>query len=237
LGLPRSGTTLVDRILSSHSQVASLGETNDFVNAVMSLAGPAKTKDQLIEATAHLDFAELGQSYCVAQAGHGQAANHLIDKTPSNFLYLGLIAKALPDAKVIHLQRNPMDSCFGMYKALFRMGYPFSYDLGDLAKYYLAYRNLMDHWRKHLPGRLFDLQYEALVKEPEENIRQLLGFCGLQWEDGCLNFHENQSPSATASAAQIRQPMYKSAVERWRHYEHQLEPLKHELEAGGIKVS
>jgi tetratricopeptide (TPR) repeat protein len=237
LGLPRSGTTLVDRILSSHSQVASLGEINDLVLSVMRVAGQAKDKLDLVDKTSKMDLGDLGQAYAKSLRNYRQSEVHLIDKTPSNFLYLGLIARALPNAKVVHMHRNPMDSCFGMYKTLFRMGYPFSYDLDDLADYYLAYRGLMEHWNSFLADQIFELPYERLIANPEETIRALLKFCDLDWEDSCLEFHRNQSPSATASAAQVRQPLYDSAVERWRHYEQELTPLKRRLEAGGIEIA
>ena len=236
LGLPRSGTTLVDRILSSHSQVESLGEVNDFVMSFMKAAGTVKDKMDLLDKSKSLDFEGLGEAYLTSTAARGINAPVLIDKTPANFLYIGLIAKALPSAKIIHLKRSPMDSCYAMYKTLFRMGYPFSYDMNDLADYYAAYVKLMDHWHTVLPGRIHDVSYSDLVANQEEQSRRLVTACGLKWEEGCLNFHENAAPSATASAAQIRQPIYSSSVEKWRNYATALAPLQTALEAHGINV-
>ena len=234
VGLPRSGTTLVDRILSSHSAVESLGEVNDFVMSLMTLLGGTGSKWDLIQKSAHIDFNALGNAYTKSTQGYGHKAVHLIDKTPVNFLYLGLIALALPQAKIIHLRRHPMDSCYAMYKTLFRMAYPFSYDLNDLGHYYIAYDKLMKHWRRVLPERIFDVAYEDLVQNQEEISRQLVAACDLGWEEACLAFHENRSAAATASAAQVRQPIYKTSVQKWRHYEVELKPLQKILVDGGV---
>ncbi len=235
LGLPRSGTTLVDRILSSHSKVVSLGERSDFALALLRLAG-GTGKAELIRRATELDFATLGRAYCAA-IGAGQGDDvRLIDKTPVNFLYLGLIALALPNARIVHVRRNAMDVCYAMYKTLFRMAYPFSYDLCDLAKYYLSYRRLMAHWREVLPGRIIEIEYEALVADQEGESRRLVAACGLDWEDACLAFERNASPSLTASAAQARQPIYASSVGLWQRYAEQLAPLAEMLHAGGVEV-
>ena len=236
LGLPRSGTTLVERILVSHSEVESLGEAPDFAMTLTRLAGKVSSKEELIERSISLDFDALGDDYTNSTRGRGIKAPYLIDKTPANFLYIGLIAKALPNAKIIHLRRNPMDSCYAMYKTLFRMGYPFSYTQEDLGAYYVAYHGLMEHWRRELPDRILDVDYEALVSDQEVQSRRMIGHCGLEWEEACLDFHKNKSASATASAAQVRQPIYKSSVEKWRHYESELAPLKAILEEAGIAV-
>ncbi|MDX1381633.1 MAG: sulfotransferase, partial [Xanthomonadales bacterium] len=236
LGLPRSGTTLVDRILSSHPQVDSLGEINALAFAVMHGAGFAPNKAELVRQSAGMDHALLGRRYLEATRGYGLDAPSLLDKTPLNFLYLGLIRLALPSASVVHLRRHPLDSVFAMYKTLFRMGYPFSYDLDDLAQYYLAYRRLMAHWREVCPGALHDLDYEALVTDPEPNARALLAHCGLDWNDRCLAFHRNPAPAATASAAQVRQPIYTSSVGRWKVHAERLAPVAEKLHAAGIDV-
>lgn len=236
LGLPRSGTTLIDRILSSHSGVTSLGEINDFALAMMRLTGRAGNKNDLIDRSARIDFETLGRDYARSTFGRGVKAQRLIDKTPANFLYIGLIVRAFPKATIVHLQRNPMDSCYAMYKTLFRMGYPFSYDLDDLAQYYIAYHRLMAHWRRACPGRIIDVRYEDIVANPDETIRGLIAQCALQWEDACLRFYENTGAAATASAAQVRQPIYKSSVQKWRAYAAQLSSLKERLEAAGVEV-
>ncbi|MCJ9427546.1 tetratricopeptide repeat-containing sulfotransferase family protein [Kordiimonas marina] len=236
VGMPRTGTTLVDRILSSHNAVESLGEINDFALALTRHTGPVTSKSELIRATATLDFDALGASYLESTRGRGRDSVWLIDKTPANFLYLGLIARALPTARIIHLERGAMDSCFAIYKTLFRMGYPYSYRLEDLAAYYLAYRSLMAHWHGLMPGRILDVRYEQLVTEPETEVRRLLDHCGLDWQADCLNFHSNRTPSATASAAQIRQPLYTSSVGHWRHFEEQLTPLSDRLNEAGVSL-
>jgi len=235
LGLPRSGTTLVDRILSSHSQVASLGEVQNFTFALMHLAGGgADGKLGLIERSSRVDFARLGQLYRQGILQYGQSAAHLINKTPANYLYLGLIHRALPLAKIIHLRRHPLDSCYAMYKTLFNMGYPFSYSLVDIGHYYLAYHSLMQHWREHMPGSFLDVDYEALVDQQESTTRAMLAHCGLPWEDACLEFHKNAAPAASASASQVRQPVYRRSVQRWRDYADDLAPLAAFLTDHGI---
>ncbi len=236
VGLPRTGTTLVDRILSSHSRVDSLGEIHDFAQMLMRLAGPAANKADLIEKSADIDFKALGKAYLASTAARGQAGPFLVDKTPANFLYLGLIARALPTARIIHLTRDPMDSCFAIYKTLFRLGYPYSYRLEDLADYYAAYRKLMAHWHRVLPGRILDVSYESLVTDLEGQTNRMVTHCGLAFEDACLTFHENKSASATASAAQVRQPLYASSVGRWKAHADALAPLKARLESHGVAL-
>ena len=234
LGLPRSGTTLVDRIISSHSDVESLGEINDFALALMREAGPSQAKGDLIRRSAALDPAALGRAYLDSVAGRGGSSPLFIDKTPVNFLYIGLIARALPNARIIHLRRHPMDSGYALYKTLFRMGCPYSYDLADIAAYQLAHRALMEHWRAVLPGRVLDVDYEALIADQEAVSRRIIDHCGLAWQEACLRFHENASPAATASAAQVRQPIHANSVGLWRRYAEQLEPLRAALIAGGV---
>ena len=234
VGLPRSGTTLVDRILSSHTRVASRGESSDLAHNLMRLAGPTTDKTTLIKRATRLDPTELGRRFC-ARLPHADVPR-VIDKTPLNFLYLGLIAAALPQATLIHVRRQPLDVCYAMYKTLFRMAYPFSYDLSDLASYYAAYAALMQHWRDTLGPRLVEIDYEVLVADQEQTTRGLLQACDLPWEDACLEFHRNESPSLTASAAQVRQPLYHSSVGSWRRYERELQPLIHALNAHDIAL-
>jgi tetratricopeptide (TPR) repeat protein len=234
LGLPRSGTTLVERILGSHSHVGSLGEINNFVYGVMRLAAGGGGKSDMIARAARIDFAALGRLYREGIAGYGDDSPALINKTPDNFLYLGLIRMALPGARVIHLRRHPLDSCLAMYKTLFRMGYPYSYSLEDLGHYYLAYHRLMHHWRDCLPDAIHEVDYEALVGAQEASSRALLAYCGLAWEPACLEFHRNPAPSATASAAQVRQPLHRRSVQRWHSYAEQLAPLAEFLTAHGV---
>ncbi len=236
IGLPRSGTTLVDRILSSHSEVDSLGEINNFAYSLLHTIGQGGDKLKLVELSADIDCAELGQRYFDSVRSYSKAGPCFIDKTPLNYLYVGLIRRALPNARIVHVYRNSMDSCYGMYRALFRAGYPFSYDIDDLAQYYIAYRQLMDHWRDVAPGGFLNVSYEALVDDQERVSRQLVEYCGLPWEPACLEFHKNRSAVSTASSAQVRQPVYRDALQRWRRYEKQLQPLVETLRREGINV-
>lgn len=237
VGLPRSGTTLVDRILASHPQVESFGELNDLPLAVMWAAGKAPDKFALIRQAATCDHAALGRHYLERVEGYGRSRPRFVDKTPLNLLYLGLIALALPGARVIHLQRDPLDSCHAMLKTLFRMGYPFSYDQRDLGRYYGAYRRLMDHWRARLPGAFFDVDYEALVADQEHETRRLLEWCGLDFHPDCLAFHRHEGPTATASAAQVREPMHARSVGASRRLWAELTPLRETLAAEGIEAT
>lgn len=235
VGLPRCGSTLVDRILSSHSAIASRGESTDLVMALMQTAGATKDKAELVKRSTRLDFPALGRRYCAHLLdGH---ALRCLDKTPSNFLYLGLVAAALPQARIIHVRRQPVDACYAIYKTLFRMGYPFSYDLQDLGRYWLAYDRLMAHWRGLLPeDRFLEVHYEDLVANQEAVSRRLVDFTGLPWQDACLAFERNAQPSLTASAAQARQPIYSSSVGLWRRYENELAPLLAVLREAGIAI-
>ena len=236
LGLPRSGTTLVDRIVSSHSQVDSLGEHNMLAINLMLEAGSSgqMTKAELIRQSAAIRFDSLRDRYLASVDGFGSTAPRLVDKTPLNFLYIGLIHLAMPGARIIHLRRSPMDSCYAMYKTLFRAGYPFSYSLQDVGRYYIAYRKLMEHWRTCIPDAFLDVDYENLVAHQESETRRILDYLELPWEEGCLQFHRHSGPAATASAAQVRQPIYNSSVGLWRRYSRQLTPFEGKLREHGI---
>jgi len=238
LGLPRSGTTLVDRIVSSHSQVTSLGEHNMLaINLMLEIGSSGQmNKTELIHKSASIRFAALRERYLSSVAGFGCTAPRLVDKTPLNFLYIGLIHLAMPGARIIHLRRNPMDSCYAMYKTLFRAGYPFSYSLQDVGRYYIAYRQLLDHWRNTLPGSFLDVDYENLIASQESETRRILNYLELPWEEDCLQFHRHTGPAATASAAQVRQPIYSSSVGLWRKYARQLAPFERKLREHGIET-
>ncbi len=234
LGLPRSGSTLTDRILSSHPQVSSLGEINAFAFALMHCVGEHQGKNQLIEKSAKVNFDCLADKYSQACKGYGFKETFLIDKTPLNFLYLGLIKKAYPQAKIIHIKRHPMDACYAIYKTLFRMGYPFSYDLDDLGRYYIAYTKLMKHWQNTFVDGFYELNYEDLVTNSEDAAKKLLNYCQLTWNPKVLAMQKNKTPTATASAVQVRQGIYTSSVAKWKNYAKHLQALKSQLEAAGI---
>lgn len=233
LGLPRSGTTLVDRIVSAHSQVESLGEIPDFALSLMDAAGSATSKSELVARSARMDFQRLGQAYETRVRDYGRPARFLIDKTPANYLYIGLIALSLPGSVIIHVRRDPMDNGYALLKTLFRTGCPYSYDQSDLARYIAAFERLMTHWRSVLPGRVVEVNYEDLIEDQEGQSRRLIAALGLKWEAACLAFHTNPSPSATASAAQVRRPLYRDSVGLWRRYAPELSPLAAGLGAAG----
>jgi tetratricopeptide (TPR) repeat protein len=234
LGLPRSGTTLVDRILSSHSEVSSLGEIPDFAMALMETTPRSPDRAAFIRAAAGGDMQRLGERYRQRLAGYAVDAAHLIDKTPVNFLYIGLIALALPDARIIHVRRAPMDVGYALLKTLFQTGCPYSYDLTDIGRYIAAHDRLMAHWRKVAPGRVIEVAYEDLIDDVEGEARRLVKACGLDWQPACAAFHLNAQPTATASAAQVRRPIYRDSIALWRRYETQLAPLAEALRAEGV---
>ncbi len=241
VGLPRSGSTLVERILSSHSAVTSAGELTCFalalVDAVRSQGGVARpTRRELVARSARLNFAVLGQAYIARARATGAGRGRFIDKMPLNHLYCALIHRALPHAKIIHVSRTPIAACYAIYKTLFDGGYPYSYDLAELGRYYIAYRRLMQHWRATLGGALYHLSYEALIADQRGETEKLLRFCGLGWEEACLEFHHNPAPATTASASQVRSPLYRRSVEQWRHYRAELQPLIRQLEDAGITI-
>ena len=230
MGMPRTGTTLVERILGSHTDVISLGELTNFPFAIQRALtnGPGALEArpiEMAEAALKLDFAALGDAYVESTRPQSGRKAHFIDKFPQNYLNCGLIHAALPNARIVHLVREPMDTCYAVYKAFFTGVYPFSYDLEELGKYYLAYGRLMDHWRSVLGDAILDVSYEALVDDTELQTKRLLEYCGLSWQDDCLEFHNSDAPSTTASAAQVRRPIYRSSIGRWRCYEKQLQPL------------
>jgi tetratricopeptide (TPR) repeat protein len=238
LGMPRTGTTLVERILGCHSEVQAAGELPDFAIEMMRLvraraAGRGLARDQLVELSADIDFARLGRAY-VDSARPAMGARHFVDKLPLNYLYVGLIHTALPNAKIIHVQRDPMDTCYAVFKTLFVDAYPFSYDLEELARYYVAYHELMSHWHAVLPGVMHTVRYEDLVNNIETEARRLLDYCGLEWQPGVLDFHANPEASTTASTVQVRQRVYTSSVGRWHDYEEQLQPVVAILREAGI---
>jgi len=239
LGMPRTGTTLVERILASHTAACSVGESPDFPRMMAELAelhapGSAKDPRALVDASLGLDMEALGRRYSDSLARRAGDSRRAIDKLPFNYLNVGLIHLALPRATIIHVSRDPVDTCYAIYKTLFQRAYPFSYDLEDLGRYFIAYHRLMEHWHRCLPGRIVRVRYEELVSRPEEESRRLIKACGLSWEAGMRAFHDNPSPSMTASASQVRRPIYRSSVGKWRHYARELEPLLRLLRDAGI---
>ena len=221
VGLPRSGTTLVERILTGLAGVRSNGETDYFSRALLAAAGG---DGDVFQRAVSADPDAVAARYA-ALADPGPRAHHIVEKLPLNYLYVGAIRRALPEAKILLVSRSPIDSCFAMYRTLFAAGYPFSYDLAELARYYAGYARLMKHWRAALGCHLHEIVYEELVSEPRRVGAELAAACGLTWSDAAIEVQNNRSVSLTASAAQVRRPIYGSSSGRWRHYTEQLEPL------------
>ena len=241
VGMPRTGTTLVERILSQHEHVHSLGEFSLFPQLLGSMANEVMAKNKqsvknLHDAVMQIDFAELGRRYTDAASEISGGAIVTIDKLPVNFLYCGFIKKALPKAKIVHLCRNSMDTCYAIYKTLFINAYSFSYDLEELANYYISYRQIMDHWHHVMPGQILDIQYEDLVMDAEQVAKRLVEWCGMSFKSDLLNYYQTDSVSTTASAAQIRKPIYTTSVQKWLRVERHLSVLKEKLKASGLDV-
>jgi len=240
VGMPRSGTTLVEQVLASHSRVFGAGEREDFREAVSALKGPNDTPafPELAAAMSGEDLRRLGSHYVGRVSATSPEAARIVDKMPINFLYLGLIHMALPRARVIHVRRDPVDTCLSCFSLLFTGDLPHTYDLGELGRYYGAYAALMEHWRSVLPpGVMLEVRYEDVVDDLETQARRLVAHCGLDWEDACLAFHQTQRPVHTASVTQVRQPIYRSSVGRWRPYGHLLQPLLQALGAAAVDTA
>jgi tetratricopeptide (TPR) repeat protein len=243
MGMPRSGTTLVDRILSSHASVHSAGESGAFGVALQRVAG--RPTHSLAENVAALGpafdaWARLGEAYVqgTRPAGTGRTPR-FVDKLPHNFLHAGFIARALPRAKLVCLRRDPMDTCLSNFRQLFALESPhheYAFDLLDTGRYYLLFDRLMAFWRQLVPGRILELRYEDLVEDQAGSTRALLDFCGLPWDEDCLRFEDNAAPVATASAVQVRSGMNRASMQRWKRYGDRLDALRELLVDGGIRI-
>ncbi|ACV27695.1 tetratricopeptide repeat-containing sulfotransferase family protein [Kangiella koreensis] len=238
VGLPRTGTTLLERIVSSHGKVSSAGELPHFIRFMSAgveklKLNPDFSRSEMVPESTHLDFHELGEKYLTTCRAVGHKTKCFVDKFPHNAVYAGLIHLALPQSKILILERHPLDVCYSVYKQLFTDIYQFSYDLEELAEYYYQHQLLMSHWEKVLPGVVKTVRYEDLVNNLEVTARSVIEFCGLDWEESCLDFHENKQPTATASASQVRQKVYSSSIGMWKNYRNELQPLISKLEAYG----
>ena len=236
VGLPRTGTTLVDRILSSHSAVESAGELNIFSELVKARTGTSSKHvldAETFRAAQSIDLAEIGREYLRQAKGRLSRAAQFIDKMPLNFFYAGLIHKALPNARIISLRRGAMDSCLSNFRQLLSVKesfYNYTFDLEDTAFFYRQFDSLMTHWREVLPpDRFMEIRYEDIVNEQENQTLRLLKFCGLEFEEACMRFHENAAPVSTASSVQVRQPLYSGSIGRWKNYGDRLDGLKSAL--------
>ena len=239
VGLPRTGTTLTERILSSHSRVSSLGETLFLQMVLRRESGVTSVENMnpaMVEALAGKDMRRVAKGYIDSVRYRLGPEPMFIEKLPFNFLYLGFIARAWPDARLVHLVRNPMDACFSMYKQVFTWAYKYSYSLESLGRYYIAHDRLARHWRSVLGDRIVEVAYEDLVRDQHDQTRRLLDRLGLEFEEACLQFDRNRAPSTTASSVQVREKVHAGSVLRWKRFERQLQPLREQLEQAGIQV-
>lgn len=232
VGMPRSGTTLLERILGNHSSVMSTGELADLPRQLRwtaDLHGHALVDLPLLEASRKLDFALLGRRYLDQTQWRAHGRRFYVDKLPPNFMLVGFIRRALPHAKILHMVRDPMDVCFSNYRAMFGDSYAYSYDLTSLAQHHGHYRRLMRHWHGIAPGFVLDIDYDEMVRDTEGATRRVLDFCDLPYEPGCLDTTSNQIPVATLSSAQVRSPIHQRSLGEWRRYASRLEPLRQAL--------
>ena len=242
VGMPRTGTTLVEQILSSHSQVYAAGELKNFPLQVKRITGSSAADLLDIKAlgeSLQLTLSTLGSSYIDSTRPRTGHSPYFIDKLPLNFLFLGLIKLALPNAKLVCLRRDPMDTCLSNYRQMFAVNfkhYSYNLDLLDCGRYYIQFDQLMHHWQKVMPEAVHEVRYEALVENPEQVSRALLTYCNLPWEEDCLSFHQRKTNVATPSAVQVRQGIYTSSVNRWQSYGDAMQPLYELLKSAGLYV-
>jgi len=232
LGLPRSGSTLIEQILASHPDVDGTAELPDLGRLAMSVGRFRSDGTAYPEAVRDIEAADaraLGRSYIARTRRHRGGRRLFTDKMPNNFPTIGLAHLILPNAKFIDARRHPLDACVGCYRQLFARGQAFTYDLVELGEYYRQYDRMMRHWDAVLPGRVLRMDYERLVTDQEAQTRRLLAFCGLDWDDACLDFHRTRRAVNTASSEQVRQPLYRDALGSWRRYARHLEPLRAQI--------
>ena len=226
IGMPRSGTTVVDRLIGNHPEVTLAGELDDFALQMRWATDHKATLDEtVLDRLARIDYAGLGRRYLDQTQWRANGTRYFTDKLPRNWMLGGLIAKSLPQAKILHLVRDPMDVCFSNFRVMFADAFAHIYDLDALASHYREYRRVMDHWHAAMPGRVLDVVYADLVRDPETTMRRVLDFCGLAWDPACVDLTANESAVATLSTAQVREPIHARAIKEWMRYEKQLAPL------------
>ena len=230
VGLPRAGSTLLEQILASHSQVEGTMELPDIISIARRLGGKKNRADEsrypeVVAELSREELMKLGEEYLKRTEIHRSGSPHFIDKMPNNFSHIGLIHSILPNAKIIDARRHPLGGCFSGFKQLFARGQNYTYKLDEIGRYYRDYVELMDHWDRVLPGRVLRMQYEDVVGDTENEVRRLLDYCGLEFESECLRFYESDRAVRTPSSEQVRQPIYSGAAEQWMNYEAYLGPL------------
>ena len=233
VGQPRTGTTLLDRMLDAHPAVASGGELRFFGFAIRQATGnnePRQFSPELMRDAATANMTVIGEAYVDLVSNLRLDAAHIVDKLPSNYLYLPLILAALPNARIIHVRRDPLDTCLAIYKQLFADAYLYSYDLEELGRHYARYRSLMQAWRERFGERFHEVDYESLVSKPEETVRSVLQYIGLSWNDACLEYFDHDPGTTTASAHQVREAPHQRSVGHWQNFREQLRPLMAVLE-------
>ena len=227
LGMPRSGSTLVDQIISSHSKVDGTQELPNIIKIASELNNiDQNTYPDVLKALDDKELGDLGKNYMQETAWARDNAPFFIDKMPNNFIHIGLIKTILPNAKIIDTRRDPMDTCFSCYKQFFARGQLFTYSLEDLGNYYTDYIKAMNHWHNIYGKDIFTVHYDSVINKTEETIRELIDYCNLPFEKECLEFYKSSRPVKTPSAEQVRQPIYKSGLNYWKNYEKHLLPLK-----------
>ena len=227
LGLPRSGSTMIEQILSSHSLIEGTQELPNIltISRDIKLIDQKKGYPNNLLGLDQSSFDDLGKKYIDETKWARSSTPYFIDKMPNNFVHIGLIKLILPKAKIIDARRNPMDTCFSCFKQYFAKGQHFTYDLDDIARYYKDYVRLMDYWKQLFPEEIFTINYEQVIDNPNDRIRDLLEFCNVKFEDSCINFHKSKRPVKTASSEQVRQPMYKTGLDYWKNYSNNLDTL------------
>jgi tetratricopeptide (TPR) repeat protein len=236
VGLPRSGSTLLEQILASHSQVDGTSELREMISIARRLGGKRNRDDESLYPgklwdLTESDCRELGEEYMERTRVQREGAPFFIDKMPNNFQHVALISMILPNAKIIDSRRHPMATCFSGFKQLFAEGQTFTYSQTDIGRYFRDYVELMDHWDKVLPGKVLCVKYENLIADTESEVRRMLDYCGLPFEAQCLAFHNTKRAIRTASSEQVRQPIYTGAVEQWRSFESHLSGMRTEMES------
>jgi len=232
LGMPRSGTTLTEQIIASHPSVHGAGELKDIINLAENLSpeqADASFSKKMLDVRPET-LTEMGQKYIADLKERSPDSLKITDKMPGNFHYIGLLKLIVPNAKIIHVSRHPLDTCLSCFTRLFAHGQANTYDLFEIGHYYKCYTELMDHWRSVLPkGAFHEVRYEDLVDDTEAEAKKLIEYCGLEWDSSCLEFYKNKRAIRTASVTQVRQPIYKSSKARWKNYDQFLDPLKEAL--------